>query len=703
MTKTKSETTSWHKASKLIRCLAVSLIATFALALFPSAAWADTIPWTRLWGDTRYDTMNAISGAGWSSSAMAVVASGTNFPDALAASSLAGAKDCPILLTDPSALSAQTRSELQRLGAGTVYIVGGTAAVSANTENQIRALGCNVVRLAGSARQETATKVAQELGGARSDTCIIATGKSFADALSISPYSYAKRAPIYLTENNGTLSAATLSAIQAQGYSRAIIVGGTGVVSSYAESQLAQIGLGSQTRLGGSHRYETSSLIASWAQNQGMSVTNVGVAYGEKFPDALAGGALCGKNNSVLLLANASNTSNAASVVSANKANITKGYVFGGKAVVSDNTANTVFFASNNSSTGSDLDMDHCTITLSSDYVYWTGSAVKPEVTVKRNNETHETLKEGTDYTLSWANNTNVGKATVTITGKGRYTGSQSRDFYISDKKGYSYEMYVLGSADVPTYNGTTTIIYFKTEYTGDNLSVGTSAELMNLLNRHDYADLKLSSRTQTNGGLYKVDGGFIYLCEFKNAGTYTVSLREWDSAARTHHTLKSFDINVEDYEAAENAFIDEVIAKCTNSSMDSFEKMKAVSNYLYNNFKYVDTNGRYLVYLAKRSAPYFVKLQWDSYVSPAKLCKFAERIGGFDDIHNCYGDYSRSDPEWSYRHYQCRVTKGNRTEYYEACPYAGTSEISSYEMINLSDTALLVHLDPTCVRRKVK
>ena len=42
------------------------------------------------------------------------------------------------------------------------------------------------------------------------------------------------------------------------------------------------------------------------------------------------------------------------------------------------------------------------------------------------------TLKSGTDYTLSYTNNTAVGTATVKITGKGNYTGTISRTFKIT-------------------------------------------------------------------------------------------------------------------------------------------------------------------------------------------------------------------------------------------------------------------------------
>jgi hypothetical protein len=43
-----------------------------------------------------------------------------------------------------------------------------------------------------------------------------------------------------------------------------------------------------------------------------------------------------------------------------------------------------------------------------------------------------KTLKAGTDYTVAYKNNTNVGTATVTVTGKGSYTGTKSATFKIT-------------------------------------------------------------------------------------------------------------------------------------------------------------------------------------------------------------------------------------------------------------------------------
>lgn len=46
-----------------------------------------------------------------------------------------------------------------------------------------------------------------------------------------------------------------------------------------------------------------------------------------------------------------------------------------------------------------------------------------------------KTLKSGTDYTVSYSSNKNVGTATVKITGKGQYGGTVSKIFKINPAK----------------------------------------------------------------------------------------------------------------------------------------------------------------------------------------------------------------------------------------------------------------------------
>ncbi|GAB6395328.1 MAG: Ig-like domain-containing protein [Bacteroidales bacterium] len=61
----------------------------------------------------------------------------------------------------------------------------------------------------------------------------------------------------------------------------------------------------------------------------------------------------------------------------------------------------------------------------------YTGDSVKPAVVVK---DGSRTLIAGTDYSVTYKNNVNTGTATVTVTGKGYYTGSASQTFTILPK-----------------------------------------------------------------------------------------------------------------------------------------------------------------------------------------------------------------------------------------------------------------------------
>lgn len=237
-----------------------------------------------------------------------MLASGSNYPDALAAASLAGAYDAPIVLTEPNSLSVDAADMIEQLSPKVIYVVGGEAAVSkaaVDTAAYYAADGCKVFRIAGDTRLETSLAIAKRVRqkSAASDTLIVATGFNYADALSISPFAFAYKSPIFLCGSNG-LSDDAVSYISEAGFKNAIIVGGTAVVPERVKQQLMGAGIssGSITRLAGSTRYETSAKIMSYAVNAGMNVSNVYLATGKNFPDALAAGPVAGKLLAPLLL-----------------------------------------------------------------------------------------------------------------------------------------------------------------------------------------------------------------------------------------------------------------------------------------------------------------------------------------------------------------------------------------------------------------
>lgn len=75
------------------------------------------------------------------------------------------------------------------------------------------------------------------------------------------------------------------------------------------------------------------------------------------------------------------------------------------------------------------LSLETATISLNPDHFTYNGNAFEPEVTVQRENVT---LVKGTDYTVTYENNQNVGTGKAVVTGKGNYTGTLEKTFEIT-------------------------------------------------------------------------------------------------------------------------------------------------------------------------------------------------------------------------------------------------------------------------------
>lgn len=85
---------------------------------------------TRLGGVDRYDTSGLIAAGTFSSATKAYLASGSGFPDALAASAVAGAAHAPLFTVQPGCVPMETLANIHALGVSQVTIVGGTAALT---------------------------------------------------------------------------------------------------------------------------------------------------------------------------------------------------------------------------------------------------------------------------------------------------------------------------------------------------------------------------------------------------------------------------------------------------------------------------------------------------------------------------------------------------------------------------------------------
>jgi putative cell wall-binding protein len=217
-----------------------------------------------------------------------VLARSDGFADALAGGPLASAHSGCLLLTPSDTLDARTLAEIQRVlpSGGKVFLLGGEAALSPGVASAVTAAGFDAVRLGGADRFETAVKIATDGLGSPS-VVMIATGGNFPDALGAGPAASDRQGAILLS-NGSSLPPSTASFLQAHPQETVFAIGGP-----------AAAAVPSATAIVGKDRYETAVKIAMMFFPQ---PTDVGVASGLNFPDALAGGAGLGNLDGPILL-----------------------------------------------------------------------------------------------------------------------------------------------------------------------------------------------------------------------------------------------------------------------------------------------------------------------------------------------------------------------------------------------------------------
>lgn len=275
-----------------------------------------------------------------------VIATGTNWPDALCASALAGAVVGPVLLTRPDSLPSEVALELERLGAKHAYVIGSSAAISEAVEDELNArLAGYVVRLAGDTRYSTSRAVANRvidiLGPSYSGMALVTTGANYADALAGAPLAAGLDWPVLLAKPE------TGAVYLPADTDSAMILGSTKAVPASVETFLkTELGTDAVVRVGGLNRYDTAAQVAQAGVDAGLLWNGVGVASGESYPDGLTGGVAVGLQRSVLLLTPATSLSDyAADALETNKADIETVRFFGGPnalATVVENAINSI-------------------------------------------------------------------------------------------------------------------------------------------------------------------------------------------------------------------------------------------------------------------------------------------------------------------------------------------------------------------------
>ncbi|MFD6053092.1 cell wall-binding repeat-containing protein [Agromyces sp. NPDC060279] len=193
-------------------------------------------PTQRLEGSGRYETGRAIVSEVFPASGTVFLATGASFPDALAATGAAGARQAPVLLVPgtSTSLDAPTMATIAGLGAHEVVLVGGTGVVSSGIETQLGRAGLSVVRYGGASRYDTAAEInTAYFPRGSTDTMFLATGTNFPDALAGAALAGRLGAPLFVTPAGCTPDSVRAS-ITALGAAKQVVMGGTAVVSAAA-------------------------------------------------------------------------------------------------------------------------------------------------------------------------------------------------------------------------------------------------------------------------------------------------------------------------------------------------------------------------------------------------------------------------------------------------------------------------------------
>ena len=137
-------------------------------------------------------------------------------------------------------------------------------------------------------------------------------------------------------------------------------------------------------------------------------------------------------------------------------------------------------------------------VTLSTSTYAYDGKSKKPGVTVKLNGKT---LKNGTDYTVSYSNNTKVGTAKVTITGKGNFTGSVSKTYSIKN----DFKKATISGISTKAFTGKNITQSIIVKYNGKTLKNGTDYTVSYSSNKNiGTATVKIAGKSSYTGTITK-------------------------------------------------------------------------------------------------------------------------------------------------------------------------------------------------------
>jgi DNA-binding beta-propeller fold protein YncE len=281
----------------------------------------------RIAGRDRIETAIAVSQASFDDQGAGgvVLTRADDYADAVAGTPLAAAVRGPLLLSARDRLPDPVAGELARVlpRGSTVYVLGGQAAVSAAVAADVEQLGYRIRRLAGPTRYDTAVAVAEIFRDPQ--LFLLTTGHDFPDALAAGAVPAQRAGAVLLTDGDRAHPATT-----------AFLDGRAG--DRFAVGGAAARAHPEATRVAGSTREATAVAVARAFFPTGAA--QIGVARADSFADALAAGPHIAVRGGPLLLTPGDGLHpEVAAWVCDHRDTVQQGYLYGGRAALSDRVA----------------------------------------------------------------------------------------------------------------------------------------------------------------------------------------------------------------------------------------------------------------------------------------------------------------------------------------------------------------------------
>lgn len=238
-----------------------------------------------------------------------VVAPGESPQTCFIANSVAGLLDAPVLLSRNDSIPDIVSMAIERMNPTSIISLHLSQQFQFDLEKELRErFGCEVESIIAGDLSDLAI-ASYEYGVQKqlswSETCILTHPDCCSDHISISPYSYSEKVPVFFNSSAGELADTVIECLTSGEFDKGVIVGG---YVSYPDSLIAFLAQRNCNiefdRLFADEGYKASADIATWIsrQNCGLSLANTLITSAWFPENALTVGRYCSQKSGIVLM-----------------------------------------------------------------------------------------------------------------------------------------------------------------------------------------------------------------------------------------------------------------------------------------------------------------------------------------------------------------------------------------------------------------